>query len=57
MAVLSIEMYENLQAQLELYAKISEAEASIGGDDKSEDFFVVAEKMRKKLIGKLHEKV
>jgi prevent-host-death family protein len=57
MVVLSLEMYEQQQAQLELYAKLAEAEAAIEAGDKGEDFFVVAEKMRKKLIGKLHERV
>jgi prevent-host-death family protein len=57
MVVLSLEMYEQQQAQLELYAKIAEAEAAIEAGDEGEDFSVVAEKMRKKLIGKLHERV
>ena len=56
MVVLSLEMYERQQAQLELYAKLAEAEAAIAAGDKGEDFFEVAEKMRNKLIGRLHEK-
>jgi prevent-host-death family protein len=54
MVVLSVEMYERMQAQLELYAKLAEAEARIANGEKSEDFDVVAERMRKKLIGKFH---
>jgi prevent-host-death family protein len=54
MVVLSVETYERQQAQLELYAKLAEAEASIAEGEKCEDFNIVAEKMRKKLIGKLY---
>ena len=57
MVVLSIEMYERQQAQLELYAKLAEAEVAIDAGDKGEDFFVVAEQMRKKLVGKLNERI
>lgn len=51
MVVLSIETYERQQAQIELYAKLAEAEAAIEAGDKGEDFFKVAEKTRKKLTG------
>jgi prevent-host-death family protein len=51
MVVVSIEMYEQQQAQLELYAKLAEAEAESG---KGEEIHVVAEKIRKKLVGKYH---
>jgi prevent-host-death family protein len=57
MVVMSIELYERQQAQLELYGKLAEAEAAIKTGDKGKDFFVVAEEARKKLIGKFHERV
>ena len=57
MVVLSIEMYERQQAQLELYARLAEAEAAIEAGDKGRDFYAVAKKMREKLIGRLNEKV
>jgi len=57
MVLLSIEMYERQQAQLELYAKLAEAEAAIDAGDEGEDFFTFAGNMREKLIGKLNERV
>ena len=57
MVVLSIEMYERQQAQLELYARLNEAEAAIEAGDQGKDFFTVAKKVREKLIGRLNEKV
>lgn len=42
------------QARLELYAKLAEAEAEIAASAKGEDFSVVAERMREKLIQKLN---
>lgn len=57
MVVQSVEMYERMQAQLELYARLAEAEAAIAAGDEGEDFFTVAEKMRKKLTGRFHERV
>jgi len=51
MVVVSIEMYEQQQAQLELYAKLAEAEAQSG---KGEEIHIVVEKIRKKLVGKYH---
>jgi prevent-host-death family protein len=54
MVVMSIDEYEKQQARLELYGKLAEAEASSG---KCEDFYKVAEKLRKKLIGKFNENV
>ena len=44
MVVLSIEMYERQQAQLELYAKLAEAE--MASSSESVDFFKFAEKLR-----------
>jgi prevent-host-death family protein len=55
MVVMSIELYERQQAQLELYAKLTEADAAIEAGDNGKDFFVVAMNMRKKLLGKYHE--
>jgi prevent-host-death family protein len=55
MVVMSIEVYERQQAQLELYAKLTEAEAAIQMGDSGDDFFAVAKRMRNKLIGKFHE--
>jgi PHD/YefM family antitoxin component YafN of YafNO toxin-antitoxin module len=51
MVVLSIEMYERQQAQLELYAKLSEAEAEIAMGAEGADFFEYAEKLRSNLHG------
>lgn len=39
MVVLSIDMYERLQAQLELYASLSEAEVEIASGAEGLDFF------------------
>lgn len=50
MVVMGIEVYEKLQAQLELYAKLGETELDIANDDEGEDFLDVA----KQLTGKLH---
>jgi prevent-host-death family protein len=57
LVVLSIDMYERQQAQLELYAKLAEAEARIATGEECEDFKVVADRMRKKLIGKFHGEI
>ena len=46
MVVLSIEMYERQQAQLELYAKLAEAEAEIASGVDGLDFFEFAKKLR-----------
>ena len=52
MVVLSIEMYERLQAQLELYAKLAEAEAEIASGTRGVDFFEFAKKLRADVHGK-----
>ena len=57
MVVMSINEYEKQQARLELYGKLAEAEAAIAGGGKDEDFFKVAQQMRKKLIGKYNENI
>jgi len=51
MVVLSLEMYERQQAQLELYAKLAEAEAEIAAGAKGVDFFEFAEKLRANVHG------
>ena len=52
MVVLSIEMFERQQAQLDLYTRIAEAEAAIQAGDEGKDFYIVAEEMRNKLVGR-----
>ena len=46
MVVLSIEMYERQQAQLELYAKLAEAEAEVASGAEAADFFEFAKRLR-----------
>ena len=51
MVVLSIEMYERQQAQLELYANLAEAEAEIASGAEGTDFFAFAKKLRAAVHG------
>ena len=51
MVVLSIEMYERQQAQLELYAKLAEAEAEIASGAEGADFAEFAKSMRDSVHG------
>ncbi len=53
MVVMSIETYERQQAQLELYAKLAEAEAEIANGAEGEDFFEFAKKLRADVHGKI----
>lgn len=53
MVVMGIEAYEKLQAQLELYAKLGEAELDIANGDQGEDFLDVAKGLRGKIHGTL----
>ena len=53
MVVMSMEIYERQQSLLKLYAKLSEAEADIAGDDDGEDFFEVARVLRNNVHGKI----
>lgn len=53
MVVMSVETYERQQAQLELYAKLAEAEVEISNGDIGEDFFQFAKKLRANLHGNL----
>ena len=53
MVVLSMETYERQQAQLELYAKLAEAEAEaeIASGAEDMDFFELAKKLRAEVHG------
>ena len=51
MVVLSMETYERQQAQLELYAKLAEAEAEIASGAEAIDFFEFAKKLRADVYG------
>ena len=53
MVVLSLDMYERQQAQLELYAKLAEAEAEIASGAVGVDFFEFAKKLRPDVHGKV----
>ena len=47
--MLDIELYERQQAQLELYAKLAEAEAEIAAGATGVDFFEFAKKIRSEI--------
>ena len=51
MVVLSIEMYERQQTQIELYARLAEAEAEIASGAEGVDFFKFAKKLRSDVHG------
>ena len=51
MVVLSVELYERQQAQIELYAKLAEAEAEIASGAEGVDFFEFAKKLRADVHG------
>ncbi len=53
MVVMSIEEYERQQALIELYSKLSEAEAEIENGANGEDFLKVAQNMRLKIRDKI----
>jgi len=53
MVVLSIEMYERQQAQLDLYAKLAEAEAEVTSGSDGVDFFEFAKKLRVVVNGRV----
>ena len=53
LVVMSIEVYERQQAQLELYAKLAEAEAEIANGAEGKDFFLFAKKLRVNVHGKI----
>lgn len=51
--VMSMDFYEHLQAQLELYSKLAETEAAIADGAAGEDFFKVAKRIRRNVHGKV----
>jgi PHD/YefM family antitoxin component YafN of YafNO toxin-antitoxin module len=51
MVIMSMEMYERLEAQLELYAKLAEAEAEAISGKTGVDFAEFAKKLRNKIHG------
>ncbi len=53
MVVMSMETYERQQAQLELYAKLAEAEAEIASGAVAMDFQTFADQMRTRVHGKV----
>lgn len=53
MVVMSIEAYERQQALIELYGKLSEAEAEIANSVEGKDFFEFAKKLRANIHGKV----
>ncbi|MEG0711438.1 MAG: type II toxin-antitoxin system Phd/YefM family antitoxin [Niameybacter sp.] len=53
MVVMGMETYEKMQAQLELYMKLGEAELDIANGDEGEEFLDVAKQLRGKLNGAL----
>ena len=54
MVVLSIEMFERQQAQLELYSRLAEAETELAqGAASSTDFFEFAKKLRTDVHGRV----
>jgi len=53
MVVMSIEMFEQQQTQLDLYAKLAEAEAELPLGSEGVDFFEFAGKLRVDVNGKV----
>lgn len=53
LVVMSIEVYERQQALIELYSKLSEAEAEIANGAVGEDFMEAARKLRSGIHGKI----
>lgn len=53
LVVMSVDVYERQQALIELYGKLSEAEAEIAGGATGDDFFTVARKLRNSVHGKV----
>lgn len=51
MVVMSVETYERQQAQLELYAKLAEAETEIANGAKGEDFSAFTRQLRNSVHG------
>lgn len=53
MVVMSVEVYENQQSLLNLYAKLAETEFEIANGDEGKDFFELAKKLRRNVHGKI----
>ena len=53
LVIMSMEVFEQQQALINLYVKLSEAEAEIVNGDSGEDFFEVARKLRTSVHGKV----
>lgn len=53
MVVMSIEMYERQQAQLDLYSKLAEAEVETASDANRSEFFEFARKLRSDVHGRV----
>ena len=53
MVVMSIEMYERQQAQLDLYGKLADAEAEIAAGSDGVDFYEFAKKLRTDVYGRI----
>ncbi|HKL99661.1 MAG TPA: type II toxin-antitoxin system Phd/YefM family antitoxin [Mobilitalea sp.] len=51
LAVMSIEVYERMQARLELYSKLAEIEKDIDEGDEGRDFVEFANELRSKVNG------
>jgi len=53
MVVMSVETYERLQALINLYTKLAEAEEEIADGAEGEDFFEVAKQLRNCVHGQV----
>ena len=53
MVVMSIDMFEKQQAQLDLYCKLAEAEAEIVSGSEGTGFFELVKKMRTDVNGRI----
>lgn len=51
LVVMSMDVYEQLQARLELYSKLSETEENIANGDQGVELFEFANKLRSKVHG------
>jgi prevent-host-death family protein len=51
MVIMSVDMYERREAQLELYAKLAEAEADVAKGETGTDFAQFAKKLRDSVHG------
>lgn len=51
LAVMSMDVYERMQARLELYSMLAETEKDIDEDDSGKDFLEFANELRSKVHG------